>query len=245
MRAKFLLAKLREKQTHSDGRVWYGHAVTYERIASWFGEDGPSPRTLERWMAELRRGGAVNIRYARMRQGMRLQLALGAARAFRHAQMSMFSEPVEMPRKPVEKRGVSVEKLSFPQTDVSASLRAACPQICGQKDLSLNRHVKRLEPPLADARGQSLPDEQIPKANGSGATSGERRIVGELDRPPWNDADRMNLLTEFYALRKYLGKMPRARDPAKWDALHARWNELEDIFDGKGIVETARAENTG
>lgn len=227
MRAKYLLAVLREKQTHSDGRVWYGHAVTYERIATWFGDSGPSARTLERWMAELRRAGAVTVKYARMRQGMRLQLPLCSARAFRHAQMSMFSEPVDMPRPAipaaVEKTAVSVEKRSFPQGDLAARLRAACPQICGQKDLKSNKHVKRS--PLAGASGSPPPEEngQSPKAN------------GKTERREWRTGSG-GMLSEYYALKRYLTKMPRARDPARYDRLQARWNALADEVE----AETAR-----
>lgn len=231
-RAKYLLAVLRDKQTHSDGRVWYGHAVTYERIATWFGENGPSTRTIRRWMEELRRAGAVSVKYARMRQGMRLQLPLGSARAFRHAQMSMFSEPLAMPRR----KEISTGNASFPQGDVRPRVAGACGHGWPEKDLSNNRHAKRL--PLASASGIPPADESA-KPNGKGENRQQGPKTGKTERRKWTTITAQGdggSLSEYYALKKYLAKMPRARDPAKWDAMHERWKALADEVEG----ETAR-----
>jgi len=95
--ALHLLAVLEEKQTHPDGRVWYGRAVTYRQIGSWFGPVRPAERTLHRWMRELRVAGKVVVVRERYNQGMHLAIAnprrrFHGASVERSAQIAMFAD---------------------------------------------------------------------------------------------------------------------------------------------------------
>src|ERR1700691_4958488 len=50
--ARHLLSMLERKSNFQNGRVWYGRAITYAKIAGWFkdGGDEISLVTLRRWM---------------------------------------------------------------------------------------------------------------------------------------------------------------------------------------------------
>jgi hypothetical protein len=109
--AMSLLALFTEKMTSGDGRVYYGRAVTYRQVASWFRSmhgRAPSQRTLHRWMRTLKQSGNVVVKKTPLNQGMRI-FVLSPTKHFRAMdgaprQLSLYSEPVQMPvQKPVEK----------------------------------------------------------------------------------------------------------------------------------------------
>ncbi|MGO9641496.1 MAG: hypothetical protein ACLP1Y_09365 [Candidatus Acidiferrales bacterium] len=128
--ARNLLAVLERKSNFANGCVWYGRAITYAKIASWFEPDRPSERTLQRWMAELLRGGIILVRRERFNQGMRIALRVHAV------QGNLFEEGVE---KPVEK---AVEKPRNSQTGVPPNLAGGCRQTWREKEVYLKEHYK-------------------------------------------------------------------------------------------------------
>lgn len=101
------------KQTSADGRVNYGRAIGYAWIrARWPGnpDDRPSERSLERWMATLKRLGLVTAKHDLMHAGMFIRLvgSVKFAPDERRApeQLSLLGGPLSFPQ-PVEK---AVEK---------------------------------------------------------------------------------------------------------------------------------------
>jgi hypothetical protein len=204
---------LEEKQTHPDGRVWYGRAITYAKIAGWFGLDRPSERTVRRWAAELRKTRTIVVKHVRMNQGIRIAIAaprkhfrIGSGTA--EKQMSLFSEPVQIPvQKPAE-------KLRNSQSDVRPPVAAPCGHWWPEKDVkTLKEHLKKKA--LAPARAAPHPAD---------------------DREPWNEPKRARMLDEFYSLKRTLARIP-LRHP-RFDELSAKMRRIEDEL-GNHAVEFA------
>lgn len=74
LQGRLLICALWEN-ADENGRVCGAEAVTRTKIASWF-RDQISVRTVERWMAELRRAGVVTVTYPPFRQGMFITITL-------------------------------------------------------------------------------------------------------------------------------------------------------------------------
>jgi len=134
--SRHLLAVLEEKQTSGDGRVWYGRAVTYRQIASWFGRARPAERTLHRWLAELKRTGQVVLVRERFNQGMHLVIAnprrrFRGASVERSAQLGMFADgrPFVV-RNTVQKR---VEKVCDSQSTARPRVAQGVGHVCPEK----------------------------------------------------------------------------------------------------------------
>jgi hypothetical protein len=196
---------LEQKQTHPDGRVWYGRPITYSKIANWFGADRPAERTLRRWMADLRKTQKIIVRHVRMNQGIRVAIAAprkhfrsNAAPSNASRQMALFSGPVEIPvQKPQE-------KLRNSQVDVRPPVAAPCGHWWPEKDVkTLKEHLK--ENARAPARAAPHPAD---------------------DREPWNPEKRAKKLDEFYSTRRELARIP-SQHP-RYAELLARLRRLDD-----------------
>lgn len=193
---------LEEKQTHPDGRVWYGRPITYAKIANWFGDERPAERTLRRWMSQLRDDRKIIIRHVRMNQGIRVAIAaprkhFRAMTAPREKQMSLFDDPVQIPvQKPAE-------KLRNSQTDVRPPVAAPCGHWWPEKDVkTLKEHLKEIA--HAPARAARHPSD---------------------DREPWDPAERERKLDELYSLKRTLAKIS-LRHP-RFDELRSKMHRLE------------------
>jgi hypothetical protein len=206
-----LLALFTEKMTSGDGRVYYGRAVTYGQVKAWLKSlhgCAPCERTLRNWMRALERGGAVMVKKARMNQGMKIWV-LSPVKHFREGQprqMSLYSEPVEIPRGRPNPR----------QAELA--------------DKAVQNPVHKLRNSQVDARqkvagcsGKKLPEKR--------STSKEENLTygAGAQAQPVHNRDRD--LREFYRLRKVLDRMPSGHP--RYRELLALWQQLGERIDSE------------
>lgn len=158
LRGRLLLAALREN-AGANGRVWYGHAITYARMAKWF-QGEASERSVRRWMAELREAGVVRVQHARMKQGMHITMVSDAERELATRQMALFSE-INHTRKP-SKRSAECQATGREARQAISTVASAA------KNYAVGRGERAVKNPVEKQRNSGVP----------------RSFPQVLDRPP-------------------------------------------------------------
>jgi hypothetical protein len=164
--ARGLYEKLVEKQTHPDGRVFYGRPIGYALIRKWI-PNPPPERTLRHWIARLRENRYIATRRVPY-EGIIITIL--RPKKWARRQLSLFPppEPVEIPvQKPVGKLWKS--QISM-RPEVAAGMR---PEVAAER--SKTQTIDKSKS-AALARGVSLPVQK--QVNGNGQTN--REILDEL-----------------------------------------------------------------
>jgi hypothetical protein len=162
-----------DNQTDPQGRVFYGHPISYAWLyARWPGnpDERPVIRTLQRYMAKLKRAGLVQVRRAGMSDGMRVVL-LGSAKWANAAPPPPVQMPLYAPKTLSISRGRPVEKQRKSDTPATTDVSFTRRQMCRRKEV------------------RSKPEEKITVASLSHAMPRVQKTQDEL-------AERRRLLRE-------------------------------------------------